>query len=532
MSFLLKILLGLVVFLSATFPTEALGQNVRQLRFMSYMLRDQQPTVAEAKAFYAGSSNMTALRDTWLGSADFTDRRLHRFFNDWFGVGAEINIIQFSHYLPQNADGVFYHAIKGECATSDAVSQDAWWTPNGEKIQICPNLVGSQIYFEEDGTHCSFSGSNGLLNAKCGCGPQQVLCAPSTHLQTHQDSIRQEFAKRAVYVYKNSLTWDQLLAGKLIIGDRYNYHSYLITGYVVPYGAGPTSAQLATMRGFSMSAVSMTDAPIVGPERAGVVTSPGFMAQFNNFRSRVRALSERLLCRDIDGGLNTDGISVFLNNDLSDFDKEHGTKEGCASCHFPMDNLGSTLLGWDANGFYQQWLNLAQTGWSFGQQGTGPEFMMKGFVARGPGFTECMATRVWEDFTGAAWADLSKPSQDKFLALVPQGPRSLIDGILTSEEVLSLRSHASASTTTTTSTSSAAVSFETDVTPILERSCAGSGCHSSGTNLGTRYEFLGNASNFKQTNAARITDGSMPPATSGLTISADEQQLLIRYINQ
>ena len=45
------------------------------------------------------------------------------------------------------------------------------------------------------------------------------------------------------------------------------------------------------------------------------------MQQNNNFRSRIRALTESLLCKDIDSSLNTTNVAEFFNQDLYDVNK-------------------------------------------------------------------------------------------------------------------------------------------------------------------------------------------------------------------
>lgn len=79
------------------------------------------------------------------------------------------------------------------------------------------------------------------------------------------------------------------------------------------------------------------------------------------------------------------------------------------------------------------------------------------------------------------------------------------------------------------------LSFANDVDPILEKSCGGSTCHSSGspyTNyLGNQTAFDGNEDSIK----ARITATNasvMPPSTSELTLSTADKTVLLNYIAQ
>ena len=292
----------------------------------------------------------------------------------------------------------------------------------------------------------------------------------------------------------------------------------------------PSQSEYDTLASLAINDLKRLDFPENNPERAGIVTSPGFMQQNNNFRSRIRALTESLLCKDIDSSLNTTNVAEFFNQDLSDFDKDHGTKADCSGCHYPMDNMGSTILGWNSAGFHETWRNLAQNGWAFGEQGTGPHFLMKAFVERGDGFHDCVSQKLWEDFTGSPWADVPKTTKEQLVAEAQNGPRALVDAMLVPELLLPLRTGSSGSDSS--EGPSTLLSFETDIAPILEQSCAGSGCHSADSSLGTRYQFNADANRFKQVPIGRIDDGSMPPANSGLSINQAEIDLLKRYIEQ
>lgn len=516
------------------FVAIAAESNHRLLRFVSYSLRDRPPKVSEAKDFYERRKSIENFRDEWLAGDSFTQKRLYRFFNDWFGVGVGTNVINFSHMLLENEEGVLHHRTKGDCTLSEAVDAPAWWLEKGETVKFCPNIIGEQIYFPEDSIHCSFPGGNGILNSKCGCGTMQVLCLPLTLMRHHHRNVKEEFAQRGVYAYEHNQTWDDLFVSDQVVGNRYTYHAYLTTGHTVTQGLALSQAEIDEMMALPLEGIVSAEVPSRNPERSGVVTAPGFMAQFNNFRSRIRAVTERLLCKDVDGSLNTDGISNFLNQSLSDFDRSHGTKEGCAACHYPMDNLGSTLLNWDSNGFFQGWKNLSQEGWSFGQIGIGPQFMMKGYLERAGGFEECVVRRVWEDFSGQPYDELLSENKAEFLALANEGPRALIYGVLSSQTLLDTRKVLDTDQTgNNDDVAEVSISFTEQVQPILHASCSGSSCHSSGTGLGTRYNFFDTSGNiFKNVSISRLQDGTMPPANSGKSISDENMQILIQYISQ
>jgi hypothetical protein len=91
------------------------------------------------------------------------------------------------------------------------------------------------------------------------------------------------------------------------------------------------------------------------------------------------------------------------------------------------------LLGYDIDGRSLRASGLSQLGHVFGQDDSGPSALIRGYVERGPGFDECMAKRAWASFTGLPWdTALTDADRAAFIALSRQGPRPLIQGILTS----------------------------------------------------------------------------------------------------
>ena len=75
------------------------------------------------------------------------------------------------------------------------------------------------------------------------------------------------------------------------------------------------------------------------------------------------------------------------------------------------------------------------------------------------------------------------------------------------------------------------VSYVNDISPIIEQSCSGTSCHSAATAIGSRYDFVSNeGSALKSASVSRINDGTMPPSSSGKSISADKRQLIIDFI--
>lgn len=540
---LLRLSLGLGVYATAL----AQGPEVAQLRYLSTIVRDVPPSVDEAKNYYQASDKRGLLKtylDAWLASAEHQER-VRRYFNDMFGMEyfafiaddffnlyqydatntAILNVAPFD----LSESGVYFlnRAIKSQCGS--VVTSSAWWADS--PIKICSSALSDHITASNWQNNCMDAYSaTGLRHANCGCGPEQFICFPGADKGKIVAGVTTEFRERALYVYEQGLSWLELFGGDLFVGDRWLYHHYLYQS-VVGTGQPPTTDELARLKTLPIAGQgTLLFSPNL-PERSGVVTAPGFMRRFNNFRSRVRALTNNLLCKDIDGSLDTTAAAQGLvNPTLSDFDREHGTREACSSCHYPMDNFGSLILHWSDQGFFEAFKpSTSQAGWAFGEAGAGPQFLMRGYVERSGGvFQQCMARRAFEDFSGLLWDDLAAEEQSAFLALADAGPKSLLQGILASDVVLSARLPKAG----TQDQDASALDFARDVDPILQRSCAGAACHGEDSARGQQSIYVGNAALFNQIDQGRIESGSMPPAGSGVLLTPADKATLLRYLQQ
>jgi hypothetical protein len=393
---------------------------------------------------------------------------------------------------------------------------------------------------------CLSSGSDGMADEDCGCGEKLFLCYPAEDLGKVMSAVGNEFQSRATHFYDASGSWNDVFGGSKFYGNRLLYHHYLfqqeinITSLVPPAGI---VADVMALSPTVSSEVPMPEYSSIrqgsdGVERSGVVTSPAFLRRFNNMRSRIRAVVERMLCRDVDGSLNVDNTNTFYNDNFSASATQdigiavnaHGHKDGCKDCHYSLDNYASTILTWADGGLGNWgeyvWNEKTQVGHVLGQTGTGPRFLMNTMMEnQAGGFYECMAKRAYEDFTGGNWASLSSADRTSFETSAQQGPKQTISAILTSDVVKNMRSNAPTVTSTTTTITYA---FNNDIKPILEDKCGGSSCHSADGNQ-TKYNT--SKAIFDTAPAIRISNGSMPPSGSTALTEAEKDILLI-YLAQ
>lgn len=511
----------------------AFGSSIKELkkaRFLSFTVRDQPLGVEEAKALYQGSTSIDAMLGEWLESSQHEDR-IKRFFRDVIGIRSDLFLIPDSHLLKLDEDNGHYYlegAGKGNCAANATVDLSAWWLQSGQTAKFCSNISAEGLSFNSNAVLCAHSGTNGIVDSRCGCGPNRLLCFPNEYLPQLRSSVREEFPERAWQVYLENKSWQELLASTTFYGNRFLYYYYLHQSQIFPLSASPNASELSVLQGLPIDSIASAPMPSSGATRAGIVTAPGFLKQFNNFRSRIDALTSALHCKDVDGSLNTDGIATFVNSNLDTADRAHGSNEGCASCHHPMDNMGAMLMGWSDQGTFQAWKSWDLSGHAFGTSISGPENLVHAFISETEAFQTCLSKRVWEDFSGSTWDTLTSTQQAEIKQEVAKSPKEGIQSVLLGETLASLRDEGLSQQTVDNSEE---ISFE-EVNLILKLSCSGSGCHSNQSSLGSKYAFVDNPSVFKETNVARLQDGSMPPSGSDFSITNQDMQILIDFINQ
>ncbi len=440
-------------------PLPATGST---LRFASLAVRDRPPSYEETLEFLEGGKTIPEFVAEWRETPEH-DVRMRRYFADFFGVyvgytpfsGFELVLGEEGTYSLAGTDYIGVPP-KPTCTQEEALAQPAWWLEEGETILICPESASDAFTYQPDNPEdplisCDSGYSQGL-DEHCGCGPYQLLCMPcevrgsvdgecipnAGRNRELEEDFNQEPIERGMYVYENNLSWFDYFGGDFFYGGRDLYLYYiqmqggLMTGEVDP------DEVIQDLWAIPVDGAAVAPWP-AGAERAGVVTSPGFLDTYNTFRGRARILSLALLCHDVDYTLNVDDYEEFRNPDLTQADVDHGSIPECAVCHYGMDNQASMLFGYDrdARSHYYYDIFPSQVGHVFGEDAEGPAALVEAYVERGPGFDACMANTAWTSLTGLSWeGDLTEAERTVLTNLAEGGPRPLVEGILTSDRLL------------------------------------------------------------------------------------------------
>ena len=525
-------------------------QKSLTLRYLSFALQDQSPSREDAEAYYSGSKSLDEIRNSWLETPHFQSR-LKRYFADLLGVSLNTTPLPGLNLfaIQKNAAGIYRHVDpaffrKADCDATTAVSTVAWWKDKTETVLVCPSLISTTL-----SPNGSFQGQNvtlqcgqfsdtGFLHPSCGCGPHMIACVPWEHAFDVRDSIRKAFPERAAYVYKQNLGWFDLIGGDFLVANRWLAWAYLVNTQIIPGSITPSSSQLEALENMSVDTWERIEFPTFptvavpsGNVHAGILTSPGYLSAFNTFRSRIRALAEGFLCKDVDATLGTD-IKTFLNPQFSNTDKAHAVLPGgCPDCHFPMDNMGSLNFGWSSLGDLIPTQSRSLRGYAFGREGAGPAFLVQSLVQYAPEFHECMAKSAWQSFTGLNWKDLPEERRQALQASSREGPRKLLTSVFEASEFRDARISDNLASSSPDASKRAGLDFQADIKPILDRSCSGQSCHSNGSSHSALADqavvFISLIDVIKN----RIgPSGNMPPSYADKKLENKDREILLKYV--
>jgi hypothetical protein len=414
-------------------------QSTQTLKFLSYAVRDVPPSVQEVQSFLSGQNNLEAIIKEWLKSKEHQNK-VKRYFKDLLGVALPSGHVLGGTRLKKNSVGAYRLALKPDCTAQEVVQKEAWWLKPKETAPFCATSVSNRFFANDNASFCLFTvRDDGTFLDECGCGPKQLFCVPDEiYAQKLERALRDEIPERGLFSYENNLSWHEFLAGDFFYGNKFLYFYYSYAQGKMFYDAAALEKVTSTLDSFEEGEQKRIQFPDGGPRR-GVVTAPSFLFWYNNMRARTRALVQTLLCKDVDGSLNSAGIQRFVNPSLTDADRAHGEKAGCASCHYGMDNIGSAFLRYDQAGSFAWYFppqNLpSEKAFAFGEEGEGPAFVTKGFIEKGPTFSQCMAKTAWKTFSGLSWEAVPEDAQKQFAEAASVGPQSLIQAILLSQEI-------------------------------------------------------------------------------------------------
>jgi hypothetical protein len=351
-------------------PSEAdLLTGTAWLRAVSLDLRGVVPTMEEYARVPADGSLPMDLVDEWLQSPEFADRaaRAHRdlLWNaldgiQYFNVSSSFSITSNRYWRRQQATrqrgstmpcGDWENQLKpdgrpAEIRVTGGLRDDGWvWvTPYWSEtpIRVC-TLDAQPAAMSPRGTDCK--SIDGLNDPDCGCGPNLAWCGVGTVNTAVSDALEQDIERRVKAVIQEDRPYTELLLGSQawVNGPLVHYLTQ-----VAPAQARIRNERLpydpAVLPDLTYADVDTWVPVDLGPEQAGVLTSPAFLLRFQTNRSRANRFWSAFLCQDFQappGGLPADGAAVTL--DLT-------ARDGCKYCHALLEPGAAHWGRWSETG--------------------------------------------------------------------------------------------------------------------------------------------------------------------------------------
>ena len=344
----------------------------RYLRSLSLDLRGVVPTVDEhAMLAAAGEESVDMFVDDWLASDAFADRfvRLHRGLL-WNNV-SNLNLINNRSNMRRdndiywrNAMGEFYRGDNVSCLDQpadfdaagnpilypqpDGTMREGWvmvspyWDPT-TSIRVCA-LDAQANMVAANGVACDTIDGYGEMD--CGCGPNLNWC----DYQNHDREVLAAFARDV-----EMRIADLILADGSYL-DLFSARTAYVNGPIVHYlrwqtkvpanvRLTPVPYVMETLPDLEFTDADTWVAVELGPEHAGVLSSPVFLLRFQTNRARANRFYNTFLCQPFsapDGGL-PDLENAVLTLDLQE-------REGCKYCHALLEPGASYWGRWAMGG--------------------------------------------------------------------------------------------------------------------------------------------------------------------------------------
>jgi hypothetical protein len=351
----------------------------RQLRALSLQLRGVVASPEDHAVVDLWGEVPESLIDEWLGSPAFADRvvRLHR-DRLWNNV-SNVNLFNAQSSLTRvrtdsTSPYVYYRrtpAIRYRGDTVSCLDQPAefdgagriitYGQPDGTQregwVEVTPYWDSTDTLrvcaFDAQETQETPGGvrcdsNDGYEEVSCGCGPDLAWCRYGADtLRAPVEAMSEDVDRRVA---------DNILADASYL-DLFTGRTAWVNGPLVHYLRYQTGIP-ANVR---TTPLAWPDTPLpdldwededtwvpveLGPEHAGILTSPGFLLRFQTNRARANRFYSAFMCQPFqppDGGIPASEPDALPTLDLQ-------VRDGCKYCHALLEPAASHWARWTENG--------------------------------------------------------------------------------------------------------------------------------------------------------------------------------------
>lgn len=341
------------------------------LRALSLDLRGVIPTPEEIDALAAQDDVTAAQIDAMLATGEFVTQAVRRHRDLLWPNISNVDLLSYQAFLGYDYQTQVYwryqpaFLYRGAAVPCDDVParidngviayrvdenghrREGWvkvapyWDP-GYTIKLCAfdaqtTLVSSR------GVPCGTN--SGFGEADCGCGPDARFCIAYDQQRRLQDAVAADLEARVAAVVGSERPYTELFTGRTayINGALAHYLRYQ-TGMPASVSFEPLAFPAAQLPEVPFADATLHEVAL-GPEHAGVLTSPAYLLRFQTNRARANRYFDAFLCQPFQppvGGLPSPDSACSQEPDLQQ-------RCGCKYCHSLLEPAAAHWGRWGAS---------------------------------------------------------------------------------------------------------------------------------------------------------------------------------------
>ena len=341
----------------------------RYLRALSLELRGTLPTLEEYEIIDEGEVP-AALIEGWLSSPEFVERAVRRHRDLLWPNISNVRLTGNNAGLARQGGtllhwrrnpAIVYRGDRVPCLNQEVSYDDdgnietfaqpdgteregyvmisPYWAPESQ-IKVCA-FDAQDTLTTSNGTDCSRGGYN---DPECGCGPDMNYCRFGSSEQVILSAMAQDLELRVADVIRNDRPYTDLFTSRSAYINGPLVHFYKHMSGVGRINTRPIAVPVELLPDLDFVDDDTWVSVQMGPEHAGILTSPLYLLRFQTNRARANRYYMSFLCQPFQppaGGIpTTDGIPVL---DLQ-------VRDGCNYCHALLEPAAAHWGRWTETG--------------------------------------------------------------------------------------------------------------------------------------------------------------------------------------
>ena len=351
----------------------------RTLRALSLQLRGVVPSLEEHAVVDLYGEVPDDLLDEWLSSPEFAQRvvRLHR-DRLWNNI-SNVNLFNarsgltrvrtdsstpYRYYRRQQGDR--YRGDQVPCLDQpaefdvdgnivtypqqDGTELEGWvevtpYWDTAETLRVCA-FDAQEALVSPAGVRCD--STDGYEDLSCGCGPGLAWCRYGIDpIRRPVEAMAEDVDRRIASNIEADASYLELFTGRTawVNGPLVHYLKYQ-TGVPANVRTTPSAYPDLPLPDLTWEDTDAWLPVELGPEHAGILTSPGFLLRFQTNRSRANRFYTSFMCQPFqppDAGIPETDPAAVPTLDLQ-------ARDGCKYCHALLEPAASHWARWTENG--------------------------------------------------------------------------------------------------------------------------------------------------------------------------------------